>query len=215
MAGAVVLIGAFTFGAYRSTDMQIGDLFEGQSDLHVSQEQNFVDNVQVYGHAPQFTAFLLEELDLQPGLAGRATILPSILYPIPVLGKDFRASSGVFIYNQLIYGDPDVVDQIIAYDAELFMNFHFPGVIVGYLLLGAVMGYLQKRFMMASEPITSYCWLVLAFWTAFPGSLPVLSQMCVYSFWPIYGFAFLQNVYAWLLDVRPANLSEKESWATS
>ena len=66
--------------------------------------------------------------------------------------------------------------------------------ILGYLLLGFLQAFLQQRFLHARQPITSYAWLSIGIWTMFPGSLSVLSQICVYSFWPIYAFAIFQNL---------------------
>jgi hypothetical protein len=105
---------------------------------------------------------------------------------VPVLGKGYRDESGVAILNMLIYQDPENLDQIIAYDAELYINFHAAGVVVGYALLGCLIAFFQARFVRSRQPIDSYIWLTVSLWVVFPGSLPVLSQICVYFFWPAY-----------------------------
>ena len=189
-AGSILLLGAFAFGGYRSTDLQISDV--SIADLtSFGDQQGLVDTIQVYASGPQMTAFMLEGVDNNSNTLRSGTIIPSILYPIPVVGKPFREMSGGVLFNQLIYSDADVMDQNIPYDAEFYLNFQAVGVILGYLLLGLLQAFLQTRFLHARQPITSYAWLSIGIWTMFPGSLPVLSQICVYSFWPIYAFAFI------------------------
>ncbi len=197
VAGAVVLAGAFTFGWYRATNMQIGDVSTEDLGTSWSDDRHLVEFVQVYGSGPQLTGFLVEELEMANKSYRGATLLPSVLHPVPVLGKMFRDQSGVYIFNEMIYGDPEVLDQNLAYDAELYMNFNVVGVVIGYLLLGWLQAVLQARFLGAERPIESYLWLLIALWTVFPGSLPVLSQMCVYSFWPIYAYLLVRNVGSW------------------
>jgi hypothetical protein len=53
-------------------------------------------------------------------------------------------------------------------------------------LLGLLLAFFQTRFMQTEHAVESYLWFLLALWTVFPGSLPVLSQIAVYFFWPIY-----------------------------
>ncbi len=192
VAGVVVLAGAFAFGWYRSTNLQITDLAQEEISSPLGDPQGLVDTVQIYASPPQMTAYLIDDLDLDNRSYGGSTLLPSVVYPIPVVGKPFRESSGVYIFNEMIYGDPDMFDQNIAYDAEMYMNFHVAGVAVFYFLLGGLHSLLQVRFLRATRPIDSYIWLVLSIWTVFPGSLPVLSQLCIYSFWPIYGYGLLK-----------------------
>jgi len=101
------------------------------------------------------------------------------------------------IFNELIYGDDSSLDQIIPLDGELYVNFHFAGVVVGNVLLGCLLAWLQYKFMAARRPVETYAWLVTALWTVFPGSLSVTSQMYVYSFWPMYVYFAVKNVGFW------------------
>jgi hypothetical protein len=187
-AGATLLFVAFVFGEYRSTSMEISEL--SLSEVASFGEGGVVDEVQIYGAGPQLTAFILEGVDSESQTQRSGTLVSSILYPIPVIGKPFRETSGVVRFNQLIYGDADNFDQNIPYDAEFYMNFQAIGVIVGYLLLGFLEAFLHRQFFFARRPIASYAWLTMGIWTVFPASLPVLSQICIYSFWPIYLYAF-------------------------
>lgn len=187
LAGAAVLSAAFLFGAYRSTNLEVSEL----STTHVEETwdpNGIVEFVQIYASGPQLTGYMIEQLDLERKFYGGSTLLPSIVYPIPVLGKPYRDQSGTVIFNELIYGDVDNFDQIIPLDGELYVNFHLPGVVVGNVLLGVFLAWLQRRFITAQSAVESYAWLMMALWTVFPGSLPVISQIYVYSFWPIYTY---------------------------
>jgi hypothetical protein len=190
-AGAILLFVAFVFGEYRSTSMEISEL--SLSEVASFGEGGIVDEVQIYGAGPQLTAFILEGVDSESQTQRSGTLISSILYPIPVIGKPFRETSGVVRFNQLIYGDADNFDQNIPYDAEFYLNFQAIGVIVGYLLLGFLEAFLHRQFFFARRPITSYAWLTMGIWAVFPASLPVLSQICVFSFWPIYMYAFYRS----------------------
>ncbi len=188
-AGSLLLLVAFVFGEYRSTSMEISELSVSEV-TSFGDQQGVVDEIQIYGAGPQLAAFILEGVESESQTQKRGTLVSSILYPVPIFGKPFRETSGVVRFNQLIYGDSENFDQNIPYDAELYMNFQAAGVILGYLLLGFTEAFLQRRFFFARQPIASYAWLTIGIWTVFPASLPVLSQICVFSFWPIYLYAF-------------------------
>ena len=185
LAGVLALCVALVFGWYRSADLDITDLSASLVEDARSHD-GVVDFVQIYASAPQLTAYMIE------GLEGKfyygETLLPSLVYPIPVLGKPYRERSGTGIFNELIYGDADDVDQVIPLDGELFINFHLAGVVLGNVLLGCFLAWLQVKFVAARNAVESYAWVVVALWTVFPGSLAVISQMYVYSFWPIYSY---------------------------
>ena len=77
------------------------------------------------------------------------------------------------------------------------MNFHLAGVVLGNVLLGCVLAWLQGKFVAAPNPVESYAWLMMALWTVFPGSLSVTSQIYVYSFWPIYSYFVAKRLWSW------------------
>jgi hypothetical protein len=191
LAAVPVLLAALAFGWYRSTDLEVTDLLAKETQVP-SKETDLEGFFQVYGPGPQFSAFLIEQLGPGPRLYYGQTLVSSLLYPVPSLGRPFRETSGVVIYNQMFYGDPDNLDQVIPYEAEFYMNFHIPGVIVGFALLGGLVSWFQGRFLRAGNPVETYCWFLLALWVVFPGSLPVTSQIYVYFFWPIYGYFLLK-----------------------
>ena len=69
--------------------------------------------------------------------------------------------------------------------------------VLGYVLLGCYLAWLQGKFLAAPNPLESYAWLMMALWTVFPGSLSVTSQIYVYSFWPIYVYFMVKRFWSW------------------
>ena len=194
LAGVLALSLAFVFGWYRSTDLEIGEL-SASTLADAWDPEGVVEFLQIYAGAPQMSAYLIESLEGK--LYYGKTLLPSLVYPVPVLGKPYRDISGPAIFNEVIYGDTGVLDQIIPLDGELYINFQLAGVVVGHALLGWLLAWLQGKFMAAPSPVESYAWLLMALWTVFPGSLSVTSQIYVYSFWPIYLYFAVKNVWSW------------------
>src|SRR5512135_2815748 len=135
--GYAVLGLATLLGQYRSgkvgMDELVGDASARQS---LTQELDLIDYIQVYGQAPQFLAFVLEQCDYGRDLYWGTTLISSLMLPVPVLGEGFRPTSGPVIYNQMIYGKDASQDQIIPFQGELFLNFHILGVAAGYWVLG-------------------------------------------------------------------------------
>ena len=194
LAGALALSVAFLFGWYRSTDLDVTDL-SASAVADTWKPDGVVDFVQIYASAPQMSAYLIESLE--GSFYYGQSLLPSLVYPVPVLGKPYRDTSGPVIFNELIYGHADSLDQIIPLDGELYVNFHLPGVVLGNVLLGCLLAWLQYKFMGARRPVETYAWLVMALWTMFPGSLSVTSQLYVYSFWPMYTYFAVKSVWSW------------------
>lgn len=194
LAGMLALSLAFVFGWYRASDLDITEL-SASALADTWDPEGVVEFMQIYASAPQMSAYLIESLEGK--FYYGKTLLPSLVYPIPVLGKPYRDTSGTGIFNELIYGDTESVDQVIPLDGELYINFHLAGVVLGNVLLGCVLAWLQGKFVGASNPVESYAWLMMALWTVFPGSLPVTSQIYVYSFWPIYLYFVVKSFWSW------------------
>jgi hypothetical protein len=194
LAGVLALSLAFVFGWYRASDLDITEV-SASALADTWDPEGVVEFVQIYASGPQMAAYLIESLEGK--FYYGKTLLPSLVYPIPVLGKPYRDASGTGIFNELIYGDTESVDQVIPLDGELYINFHLAGVVLGNVLLGCVLAWLQGKFVGAPNPVESYAWLMMAFWTVFPGSLPVTSQIYVYSFWPIYVYFMVKSLWSW------------------
>jgi hypothetical protein len=194
--GAGLLSG---FRVYRESDAPLGQLLVNQGQREqLAKKTHISRELQLYAGAPQFTGFLLAKTDYASDLRYGKTLIASAIAPVPRLGRPFRASTGAELYNRLIYGNADVADQIISLQGELFINFHLPGVIVGYLLFGLLMQRLQRGFERAPTSLQAFSWQYAATWlNVVVGSVLVISQVLVYFFWPIYALA----LWTWL---RPA-----------
>jgi hypothetical protein len=175
VAGIVLLWGALQFGNIRAAYFHPG-----------SASVDDLQQIQIYGSAPQFTAFMLQQNVSDYRLYPGQTIVSSFLYPFPVLGRDFRPTSGVEIYNRSIYGVSGVTDQVVPFQGELFWNFGPMGVAIGFLFLGAIVSRLQFAFERARSALTAYMVLYLSVWLGFLviGSLAVVSQIIIYFMWP-------------------------------
>ena len=106
LAGVLALSIAFAFGWYRSTDLDITELsVSAVADTWDS--EGVVEFVQIYASGPQMSAYLIESLEGK--FYYGETLFPSLVYPIPVLGKPYRDISGPVIFNELIYGDHGMI----------------------------------------------------------------------------------------------------------
>ena len=190
------------WGEYRSSNrVDSTNLLNSDSVHELYSDSTPDDDLQVYGQGPQFLGFLVEQTGFGSELwYGRAT-LASVLYPVPVLGSYFRADSAVTLYNDLIYNSDVSQDQIVPFAGELFLDFHLIGVVIGYGLLGRTVNTLQIRFLRSPNAFEAYLWCLVGMWTSFLviGNLAILSQMCVYFFWPfyLYGIGVLWSGARW------------------
>ena len=197
LAAALVYPIAVGVGAYRSGGISVDEVMNEAALVNLGMENHdWVGTVQVYGAAPQFLGFMLERGQFGRDLYWGRTLISSTLYPVPVLGKPFRPTSGVVIYNEMIYGSSGFLDQNVPFQGELFLNFHLAGVLAAFAILGWLTIRLQALFDTATQPIEQYIWMVVAIWLLFliQGSLSVVSQILIYSFWPIYVFAVWQRL---------------------
>jgi hypothetical protein len=184
LAGVLLLLGALTFGWYRATSLEITDV-DAVDVRETWSEESVTEFIQIYASGPQMTAYLIEQRGADSPLYWGRSLVSSVLSPVPVIGKAYREESGHALLNTLIYQDPDIADQTIPYDAELYINFDLAGVILGYAVLGWLIRLCQRAFP-GRHASVSYAVMMLSFWLIFPGNLAVLSQMCVYFFWPFY-----------------------------
>ena len=192
---AAVLFMAPFLAIYRNADatgnMTAQDVFDNPELTGLLADKiDALDAIQMYGSAPQYLGFLLEtsRWGTRPFLG--STLFPSLVEPLPLLGRVFHKSSGPAIYNEMIYGTPEISDQILPFSGELFLNFNAAGVIVGFCCLAAVTRWLQRSFERASTSLEVYIWQYAAVWVLFLviGSISVVSQIQFYFFWPIYGY---------------------------
>jgi hypothetical protein len=168
---------------------------------------DLVDTLQMYGSGPQYLGFLLERSDWGRAPYLGSTLFPSLVEPLPVIGRQFRASSGPTIYNEMIYGTSGIEDQIIPFSGEMFLNFHIFGVMVGFCLLAVVASWLQQLFERASNSLEVYIWQYAAVWILFLvlGSISVTSQILFYFFWPIYFYFALK----WAAQLHASRVTKR------
>ena len=176
---------------YRDRTLPDGTISNASALKRIVNNSDFNEELQTYAGGPQFLAFLLQDTHYARDLHHGKTLVSSAMSPVPVVGAQFRPSSGVTFYNELVYGSADCVDQIIPFQGELFINFHLPGVLLGFFLLGVSIRWLQGRFDRAPTALQAFAWQYGAIWLAFlvAGGVAGASQVFVFFFWPIYALA--------------------------
>ncbi len=103
-------------------------------------------------------------LTIDPGLTNN-TLLSSLLYAVPGVGRGFRETSGVVAYNSAIYGSTAHPDQVFPVAGELFFNAGLVGVALSHWLIGAGFCWLNGQFqraVAAGSAIEIGCWFYLA-----------------------------------------------------
>jgi len=193
VAAAVVLP---LFGTYRARGYSLLDVVqrsEIREDLLNKTDINSA--IQVYGGGPQLTAYLLDGSGWASTLYWGKTLVASALYPVPILGAPFRESSGVTLFNRLIYGN-EILDQVIPFTGELFLNFHVIGVIGGYALLGWAIAVLHDRFSRSKQSLEAYMYFFVALWLSslVISSIAAVSQIFIYMMWPLYGYILIRGI---------------------
>jgi hypothetical protein len=191
-AGAIVLLVLVLmpfYGAYRSSNFTGKELFNDPSVRDfLADKVELSDLFQVYGGAPQYLGFFLETGRWGAAPQWGKVLVASAMAPVPILGKSFRENSGTAIFNRLIYGTLDVADQIAPFQGEAFLDFHLPGVFVGFCILGWIAFKLQTAFIQSQSFFEMFIRQYFSVWAFFLifGSLSVVSQIFVYFCWPFY-----------------------------
>jgi hypothetical protein len=190
-------------GAYRWNTFDAATVLGDESARRRLVDQTSVlMQVQMYGQAPQFLGFLLEEAAAEHARFRPSTLLASALSPVPLLGKPYRGHSGVAHYNRLIYGNTGTVDQPIPMQGELYLAMGPAGLAVGFLLLGAAVARLDLAFRRARSVFDAYVVQFTAIWLIFlaQGGIGTVSQIFIYFFGPIYAYLIAR----WALSDRGA-----------
>jgi hypothetical protein len=182
---SLLLLGAI--GIYRSGSSTAGEFVGVSGRAAIRDELDLNQEIQGYGGAPQFLAFVMTRAETMPPAWGRA-IVSGVVAPVPILGEPFRETSGTGLYNAWIYGSAGFRDQVIPFAGELFIDLRVPGVVIGFLLLGALVARLHAGFVRATTALGAFVAQYIGMWVAFPiiGSAEVVSQTFVYFLWPIY-----------------------------
>jgi hypothetical protein len=207
VAGALVMVPASLFlGVYRSDTVSAADIAADADVAAVLADRVDPETIfQMYALAPQFLGFLLEADSESTGVFTASTPLASMLSPLPIIGKPWRDDSGTFIYNRLIYGRSDIIDQIVPCQGELFLSLTIVGLAAFFAALGASIALLQKAFVESRGVFGAYAIQYIAIWCAFliQGSLGAVSQVLIYFCTPLY-------IY-WIVNRRLAGTSTESS----
>lgn len=193
----IVLLAAPFYGAYRSSKFTGQEILSDASVRNVLADRlELTEMLQVYGGAPQFLGFFLEMDKWGANPQWGKVLTSSALAPLPILGKPFREATGTAIYNRLIYGQLDARDQIAPFQGETFIDFHLPGLLVGFAFLGWIAFKLQSAFARSSSFFEIFTWQYVSVWTFFLifGSLSVVSQIFIYFCWPFYLYFIFRNL---------------------
>jgi len=152
--------------------------------------------LQIYANGAQFAGFTIDTASSNHRLYLGGTLLPSLLYPVPILGKPFRSDSGPTIYNKDIYGSPIFYDQILPFSSELYWNFSVPGAIIGFLIIGYAIAALDGAFVRSASARDAFVSQYVGVWIAFliVGSLSAVSQMALYFMWPMAALYLTQRL---------------------
>lgn len=196
LAIAVVVFFAVAVArTYRNSPYTIGQAISNSSARSsLIAQTNLGREVQIYANAPQYLGYFLDRENYGAHPTYGRTVLSSVMSPVPRLGTPFRKTSGPTLFNEQIYGSgSSQKDQIVPFAGELFLDFTYPGVFVGYLLLGMLAASLQRRFDCAEEALTAFVWQYASIWIGFLviGSAEVTSQQLLYFFWPAVGLLLL------------------------
>jgi hypothetical protein len=195
--GVIILI-----GLYRASGLGMNALAsDSLARQELAQKLHLVEELQVYGQAPQFLGFILEKTYYSRTLYLGYSLFCSIMQPVPTLGEPFRAASGPTLYNEMIYGKNGFNDQIIPLQGELYLNFHIPGIAAGFWLLGLVASGLQHAFKKATTALDIYSTLYVSYWVLFliQANLAIISQIVIFFLWPVYSYVGLRFVLTRLL----------------
>ncbi|GEM_PF-1981510 len=193
-------------GSYRSTPETGG----ASAETTLAEAANDVsENLQAYAGGPQYTAIFYDRIGWGERPYGGSTLIASVMSPIPVLGKSFRETSGPALFNLAIYGTLGIEDQIIPFSAELFANFHLPGVIFGFFLLAMFLSQAERWFVASQSMFFSFFVQYISLWVAMLAvwSAAIVSQIAIYFFVPIYFYLGSLYTLAWLKGFQRRSLA--------
>jgi hypothetical protein len=138
--GLLGITAAFYAGQYR--EQLIMGANGTRTHGSMSQTARAIESAQVYFNGPQFGGYALRELSQQT-----STFIPSLFESTPVLGKQYRRSSGSYWYNFSIYRNLRSQDQVYPAPIEVFINFGWLGLITFYMVIGLIISKLHTIFL--------------------------------------------------------------------
>ena len=202
----LLLFCGIELGQYRETALS-GAFSDSVASSSVS--DTLSATLQVYGAGPQFLGFGLQEFKQSGTILMGTGLVSSLLSPIPIIGKVFRDHSGFVLYNAMIYGaDSSVMDQIIPFGLELWINGGIIGFLIGYLGLGCGVACVQAYYVSSGRgnAFSTFVTFTIGYWLAslYMGSFGVVSQYFIYKGVPIVSCLL---VLSWIRKPLPGSKS--------
>jgi hypothetical protein len=209
VAGICVALPLFNWvGVNRSTGL--ADVFQpGVVSVPLFEIQSTLTTLHDGAGRFDITAALIQDRD-QKGFYWGATLLQAPLFLLPVaLGRPRPLGIHEDI-GRILYGDMhvDLVSQAPSAVAELYCNFGYAGVVIGFFLLGALCKMIDGRWARSCDPIAGIAYGLCLF--RLPHHLVTAASvwfgLTVFAFSPL----ILTAVAIWMLPPsktsRPAGL---------
>jgi hypothetical protein len=202
LACLVILVGSF-----RTSERDAADYWRRAAILNEVKSSPASRDIQVYFNSPQFVGLMASE---GPSLVANSptglNLVASLLAPVPILGREYRAVSGTGIFNRVVYGPIDATDQVPALAGEAYVALGFPGVGLVFGCVGVAMACVRWWQQHSRDGAEDALWFTVGWWVAFliPGSLAVFSQFLIYGSWPFVTFLVWR---ALRLEVRGARVN--------
>ena len=137
---------------------------------------------------PQYGATAIGALD--SGVIDRQpdNLLNDILAPVPRLGKSFRDATTSVKFSYVVRGDARFVDTAPPLLIEIMMTVGPLFILPTFLAFGVFVGWVERRWVTAQSPLTTYCWMFLGLWSGYllAGSAQFLVQAMIYFGLPIF-----------------------------
>lgn len=192
VSGVIALAVVFSLGQVRERVI-LGDyVYRMRQHYQMSRMDNAVENAQVYFNGPQFAGYALRGLEQK-----NRTAVASLLESTPVIGQQFRTSSGSYWYNFAIYNHFRSQDQVYPAQVEIYNNYGWVGLIAFYMMVGALIANLHRVFLgCRNNPFLAYttAYLTLLICASINLSLSVLGQFMIYNAAPLLVFWVAANI---------------------
>ena len=169
LTGAVVLLlGALALGTFRTIyfGTQAGEISVRSAGL-ADYDTDVRGALESVMRGPQYGATAIGALD--SGMIDRQpdNLLNDILAPVPRLGKSFRDATTSVKFSYVVRGDARFVDTAPPLLIEILMTVGPLFILPTFLAFGVFVGWVERRWVTAQSPLTTYCWMFLGLWSGY------------------------------------------------